>query len=384
MTASSDQRILGASLEELRATRTSVKWRYFPPDVVPVWVAEMDARPCEPVVAAVTEALARGDTGYTWAPPYARAFARFAGRRWGWEPDPETALVLPDVMIGVAELIHALTAPGDAVVISPPVYDSFFGFIASTRRRLVTAPLTDQGRLDHAALAGAFADAGPGAIYLLCSPHNPTGTVHTADELTELAVLADRCGVVVVADEIHGPLTHPGATFVPYLTLPASQAGIALVSASKSWNLAGLKAALAIPGARAGATLGRLHEVVRHGANHLAVIAQTAAFTDGEPWLDRVRDELVENRALLQSELARLLPQVTLTPSEATYLAWLDCRGLGLGDDPAARFLARGRVGLSSGRAYDPNARGYARFNYATSPAVLREAVARMAAAAAA
>ncbi len=371
-------RILGASLDELRATRTSVKWRWFPQDVLPVWVAEMDARPCEPVVDAVTAALSCGDTGYGWAPPFAAAFADFAGARWGWQVDPDHALVLPDVMIGVAEIIHALTNPGDAVVISPPVYDSFFGFVESTRRRLVTAPLDTSGRLDMASLDRAFRDAGAGSIYLLCSPHNPTGTVHSAQELTELATLADRHGVLVVSDEIHAPLTHPGVTFTPYLSLAAAQRGIALVSASKSWNIAGLKAALALPGTGARATLGRLHEVVRHGANHLAVIAQTAAFRDGGPWLSQVTGELADNRALLGELLARELPQVVIHPSSATYLAWLDCRLLGLGDDPAAQFVARGRVALSSGLAYDPTAVGFARFNYATSPEVITEAVSRM------
>ena len=374
-------RILDASLDELRATRTSVKWRFFPQDVLPVWVAEMDARPCTPVVDAVTAALSRGDTGYGWAPPFAAAFADFAGERWGWQVDPDDALVLPDVMIGVAEIIHALTKPGDAVVISPPVYDSFFGFVESTRRRLVTAPLDADGRLDMGALAAAFVDAGPGSIYLLCSPHNPTGTVHTADELSALATLADRHDVLVVSDEIHAPMTHPGVTFTPYLSLGAARRGIALVSASKSWNIAGLKAALALPGPDAQATLGRLHEVVRHGANHLAVIAQTVAYREGGPWLAQVTAELAENRTLLGDLLARELPTVVIHPSSATYLAWLDCRALGLGDDPAAQFVARGRVALSSGLAYDPAARGFARFNYATSPEVITEAVTRMRAA---
>lgn len=371
-------RILGQSFDELRATRTSVKWRFHEPDVLPVWVAEMDARPCDPVVEAVTAAIARGDTGYSWAPPYARAFAAFAERRWGWSVDPEAAMVVPDMMIGIEELIHALVPPDGAVVISPPVYDSFFGFVHATRRRLVVAPLGGDGRLDADALERAFADAGAGAAYLLCNPQNPTGTVHAAGELTMLARLADAHGVQVISDEIHAPLVMPGTPFVPYLAAAGSERGVALASASKAWNLAGLKVALVLPGEGARAVLARLPEVVRHGANHLAVIAQTAAYEAGEPWLDQLLGELVENRALLERLLADALPEIVIHPSAATYLAWLDCRALDLGDDPALVFRTRGRVALSSGPTYGAPGAGFARFNYGTSPEMIAEAVRRM------
>lgn len=371
--------ILDASLDELRATRTSVKWRRFPADVLPVWVAEMDARPCPTVVDAVTEALGRGDSGYAWPIVLAEAFADYADASWGWRPSPDHAMAVPDTMIGIEELIHAHTEPGGAVVVSPPVYDSFFGFVESTGRRWVGAPLTPTGRLDPAALQRAFIEAGPGAVYLLCSPQNPTGTVHTAAELTILAELADHHDILVISDEIHAPLVHPGVRFVPYLSVPGAGRGIAVVSASKAWNIAGLKVALAIPGEDAVATLASLHEVVGHGANHLAVIAQAAAYTHGRPWLAQVNAELADRRALLEELLAYHLPSVLVAPSSATYLAWLDCRALRLGDDPAALFLSRGRVALSSGHWFDPAATGFARLNYATSPTVLEEAVRRMA-----
>lgn len=371
--------ILGESWQELRTTRSSVKWRLFDPDVLPVWVAEMDARPCEAVVAAVTRAVAVGDTGYGWDALLVDAFSDFAARRWGWAVDARRTLLLPDVMIGVAEVLRVL--PGDAVVLSTPCYDSFHGFVESVRKRPVLAPLGSDQRLDLDVLEQAFVDAGPGAAYLLCNPQNPTGTVHTADELAAVARLADAHDVHVVSDEIHAPLTRPGVTFVPYLTVPGSGRGTAVVSASKAWNLAGLKAALAVGGAE-NTVLGQLHEVVTHGANHVAVQAQTAAYFEGEAWLDRVRLELEDRRALLEGLLADHLPEVVVTPSEATYLAWLDCRALGL-EDPAAHFLEHGRVALTSGLRYDPqDGAGWARFNYATSPSVLEEAVRRMAAAA--
>ncbi len=375
--------IFHGTVDQIRARHSSVKWRFHPADVVPVWVAEMDAEPCRPAVDAAARALADGDLGYGWYPPLIDAFRDFAERAWGWRPRAAGTVVVADVMTGIAELIHALTPPGGAVVISPPVYDSFFGFVASTRRRLVTAPLDPRHRLDLDALDVAFREAGRDAMYLLCNPHNPTGTVHAPDELAALAALADRHGVTVVSDEIHAPLVHDGAVFTPYLAVAGAERGITVTSASKSWNLAGLRAALVIAGADAGPAVAELHEVVRHGAQHVAILAQTAAYRDGGPWLAAAHAELERNRALLTALLADHLPRVRVTPAQATYLAWLDCRDAGLGDDPAAVFLTRGRVALSSGLMYDPAAgHGFARFNYATSPDVIREAVARMARAA--
>lgn len=370
--------ILGESLAELRATRTSMKWRGYPPDVLPVWVAEMDARPCPEVVDAVTAALRRGDTGYAQLSAFAEAFTGFATRRWGWDPDPRTGFAVPDVMIGIEELLHACTPPASPVVLSPPCYDAFYGFVASVGRRAVLAPLGPDQRLDLEALATAFGQAGRGAAYVLCNPQNPTGTVHSADELRALARLADEHDVLVISDEIHAPLVQPGVTFTPYLALPEAARGIAVVSGSKAWNLAGLKAAIAFAGAEAGPLLGRLHEVVTHGAHHLAVIGQTAAFSRGERWLDQLLGEIAARRAQLEALLAERLPQVIATPASSTYLAWLDCRGLGL-PDPAAAFLERGRVALSAGSSYDPAATQWARFNIGTSTAVIDEAVARMA-----
>lgn len=372
--------IFRGTVDDNRARHTSLKWRFHPQDVVPVWVAEMDAEPCPAASEAAIRAIRHGDLGYGWPLPLAEAFTDFASAQWGWRPNAARTVVVADVITGVSELIRVLTPPNGAVVISPPVYDSFFSVVQSTRRRLLTARLSADGRLDLDALESTFADAGSGSVYLLCSPHNPTGTVHTADELRSLAQLAHRYGVRVLSDEIHAPLCHRDGHFVPFLSLPDAQEGIALTSASKTWNLAGLRAGLVLPGDDARAAVGELHEIVRHRAQHVAILAQTAAFRDGEGWRAVARAELARNRELLASLLAQHLPRITIHPSDATYLAWLDCRELGLGQDPAAVFLARGRVALSSGLMYDPcGGHGFARFNYATSPEVIREAVTRMA-----
>jgi cystathionine beta-lyase len=377
--------LLRAGEAELRRDRTSVKWSAYPDDVLPVWVAEMDVDPCPAVVRAVTDAVGRGDTGYGWAPRYAAAVARYAADAWGWQVDPAATMVVPDVMIGAAELLRMLTDEGGPVVVSPPVYDSFFGFVEAIGRRRLDAPLDEEGRLDPQALAATFREAtsrGERAAYLLCNPQNPTGTVHTRAELEVLAALAEEHGVRVVADEIHAPLVDAGGpAFVPWLTVAGAERGLSVFSPSKGWNLAALKSALALAGPAAVDDLRGLHEVHTHGSSHLAEIAHVAAMDEGRDWLARLLPELAANRALLGRLLEEHLPQVRWRVPSATYLAWLDCRGLGLGDDPAAVFRERGRVALSSGPSYGADAgRGFARFNLATSPEVVEEAVRRMAA----
>ncbi|MGP4110988.1 MalY/PatB family protein [Streptomyces sp. 4N509B] len=364
-----------------------MKWRTYPEDVLPLWVAEMDVPLAEPVVEAVSAALAIGDTGYPVGPVYAEAVDAFARRRWDWRVPAERTAIVPDVMLGIVEVLRLVTGPGDAVVVNPPVYPPFYWFVTHADRRIVPAPLGEDHRLDPAALEAAFREAtadGRPAVYLLCSPHNPTGTVHTAEELTTVATLARAHGVRVVADEIHAPLVLPGARHVPYLSLPGGSDAFSLVSASKAWNLAGLKAALAVAGPEAAADLARMPEEVGHGPSHLGILAHAAALRDGVPWLDAVLGGLDDNRALLADLLAQHLPEVAYRQPEGTYLAWLDCRRLGLGDDPAEVLLARGRVALSSGVPFGVGGEGHVRLNLATSPEVITEAVRRMAAAVAA
>lgn len=395
------------TLAELRR-RTSVKWRAFAPDVLPLFVAEMDVAPCEAVVDAVTAALRAGDTGYDVGTTYGEAYARFAERRWGWTSDPATTRTLPDVMLAIVEVLRVLTAPGDAVVVNPPVYPPFYGFTANEGRRVVDAPLGPGGRLDLDTLEQAFADAtgaaangrGPGsgrrAVWLVCNPQNPTGTTHTPAELAAGLVLADRYGVRVVADEIHAPLTrpgldgHPATSHTPLLTLPGSDAAVAIVSASKAWNLPGLKAAAAVGGPAAADDLRRIPEEASHGVQHVSVLAHVAALDHGGEWLDAVRAGVERNAWLLADLLAEHLPGVRYRPGEATYLAWLDCRGLdgatvaapddarSPARDPRGWFLDRARVALEDGRRFGPGGQGHVRLNLATNVDVLTEAVERM------
>jgi cystathionine beta-lyase len=378
-----DNPLVGPGLERLRERR-SVKWRLYDPDILPLWVAEMDVVPAEPIQRAVADAMASGDTGYPWAADYAEALSAFAAERWGWEPDPATMELVPDVMLGLVEVLKLVTDPGAAVVVSSPVYPPFFQFVTHLGHRVVEAPLGEDGRLDLAALERAFAEAtrdGRRAAYLLCNPQNPTGAVHTRAELTAALDLAHSAGLRVVADEIHAPVVHAPAAFTSVAALPAGSRAIALMSASKAFNLAGLKAAVAVPGPDAAADLARMPEEVSHGASHLGVIAHRAAYLEAGPWLDALLAGLDANRRLLATLLAEQLPEVGYRVPDGTFLAWLDFTALDLGDDPAAVLRERARVALHPGPGFGHGGAGHARLNFGTSPDILREAVQRIAAA---
>jgi cysteine-S-conjugate beta-lyase len=396
------------TIEQLRE-RTSVKWRAHPEDVLPLWVAEMDVPLAEPIADALHTAVDRGDTGYAaGARAYAEALAGFAARRWGWDAlEVDRTAVVPDVMLGIVEVLRLVTEPGDTVVVNPPVYPPFYAFVTHADRRVVEAPLDGSGRIDREVLGATFASArrtSRRVLYLLCNPHNPTGAVHTADELAEVAALAREHGVRVVSDEIHAPLVLDGATFTPYLSVDGAEDAFAVTSASKAWNLAGLKAGLVVAGSAAADDLARLPEEVGHGPSHLGVLAHTVAFEDGGPWLDALLAGLAANRDLLGRLLVEHLPEVCWVPPEGTYLAWLDCRALGPDEaggadgaggaggaggadgagiaselaGPARAFLDHARVALSSGHVFGTGGAGHVRLNFATSPAILTEAVTRM------
>lgn len=371
------------TLEQLH-TRTSRKWRTHSPDVLPLWIAEMDVQLAAPIADALHTAINIGDTGYSHPGNLADALIGFANAQWGWAIDPAATMQMPDVMRGIVELLGLVTDPGDAVIVTTPVYPPFFTFPANAGRRVVRAPLSLDGRLDPAALERTFTiETGEGrrAALLLSNPHNPTGTVHTRSELAAVLELAARHEVRVIADEIHAPLVLPGAVFTPLLTLPGSERAFSILSASKGWNLAGLKAAIAVAGPAAITELRTLPESVAIGASHLGAIAHAAAFRHGADWLADLLAGLDANRALLADRLNDLLPELSYTPPEATFLAWLDCGVLarrGITTQPSTFFLAHARVALNPGHAFGDNGTHHVRLNFATHPDILDQALNRL------
>lgn len=371
-------------LEKLRQ-RTSMKWRAFPDDVLPLFVAETDYPLAPPIAEALAAAIRNSDTGY--APPTSdlpEAFATFAASRWGWTVDPAQVWTTTDVGVAIVETLRRVTKPGEGVIINPPVYFPFFDLVAESGARVVEVPLAggiDEGwSLDLDGIERAFRDGA--RAYLLCNPHNPVGRAHSVDELRAVADLAAKYGATVVSDEIHGPLTYPDAVFTPFLSVSdaARHVGVCVTAASKAWNLAGLKCAVMVTaGGPNQPIVGTMPDEVYWRTSILGLKASTVGYREGSAWLDGILTSLDANRRLLSSLLAERLPAVKYRMPEATYLAWLDFRALGWGDDPAAHALEHAKVALSNGPPFGTQGRGFARLNLACSPETLTEAVARLA-----
>lgn len=371
-------------LAELRA-RTSEKWREYPADVLPLFVAETDFPLAPTISSALRRAVDRGDTGYVASrTPLASTYSDFALRRFGWQPDPARMRSTADVSMGIVEILRRVTRPGERVVVTPPVYPPFYDLVSEAGAEVERVPLRHTGsswELDLDGIREAF-ESGATAM-LLCNPHNPTGTVHDRDALTALAELAEEFGVSVISDEIHAPLAQPGAGFTPFLHTgaAAAAAGYAVVSASKAFNLAGLKCALMVTASDATTAVVRgLPVEVEWRTGQFGLLAAVAAFTEeSDPWLDGLLRTLDANRVLLHDLLATRLPAARYRIPDAGYLAWIDLTALGWGDNPARRILKEARVALHFGPAFGEEGRGHVRLNFGTSPEILTEAVERIA-----
>ncbi|MEA1261697.1 aminotransferase class I/II-fold pyridoxal phosphate-dependent enzyme [Microbacterium sp. STF-2] len=371
-------------LAELRE-RSSEKWREYPADVLPLFVAETDFPLAPAISTALQRAVEIGDTGYVASrTPLAESFAAFANRRYGWDPDPARMRSTADVSMGIVEILRRVTQPGERIVVTPPVYPPFYDLVAEAGAEVERVPLRDTGtgwELDIDGIRAAF-DDGATAI-LLCNPHNPTGTVHDRDSLAALAELADEYGVAVVSDEIHAPLAQPGTGFTPFLSVSdaAQRVGYAVVSASKAFNLAGLKCALMVTADDAtSAVVRRLPVEVEWRTGQFGLLAAVAAFSEeSDEWLDGLLRTLDENRVLLEDLLAARLPGARYRIPDAGYLAWIDLSALEWGDNPARRILKDAKVALHFGPSFGAEGAGHVRLNFGTSPEILTEAIERIA-----
>ncbi len=375
---------LELDLETLRAHRGE-KWRRYPEDVLPAWVAELDFALAAPIRAAVESALQHHDLGYPRAASDTQVPSAFAQRmrdRYGWEVAPERVELLSDVVQGVYLALDRFTAPTEGVVVQTPIYPPFLSALEETGRTLVDNPLrpgADRYELDIEGLRRT-ADART-RMLLLCNPHNPTGRVLDRAELAALAALAEERDWVVVSDEIHADLVYPGATHIPFASLGPEAAArtVTLTSATKAFNVPGLRCAVAAFGSAA--LQDRFNEVPHHqrgGLGSLGMQATVAAWRESQPWLDRVLEALLDRRNQVKGFAVEHYPAFDYRLPEASYLAWLDCRSFDLRPTPYRFFLDHARVALSPGEVFGAAGSGFVRLNFGTSRALLSEILSRM------
>lgn len=379
--------VFDALTEHALRSGGSLKWTQYG-QAIGAFVAEMDFGTAPAVTRALHDAVDRDRLGYLTASDaaeMARACAAWYARRYGWEVPAAWISPLPDVIAALQAAIEHFTPAGGAVVLPTPAYMPFRAVPGLLGRELVEVPMVEvQGTPTYDLEAVERALRPGGRLFVHVNPHNPLGRAFTADEQLALADVVERTGARVFADEIHAPLVHAGAVHRPYAALSAATAQhtVTATSASKGWNLPGLKAAQLLLSNEDDAAhweqVGFLHV---HGASTPGVLAATAAYDHGGEWLDRIRAYLDGNRALLGRLLADRLPQIRHRTPEATYLAWLDCRELGLETSAGEFFLERAGVALVDGPECGAPGAGHVRLNFATPRAVLTTIVDRMAAA---
>ena len=369
-------------------SRGSFKWTAPGPDGLGAAVAEMDFGAAPPILDALAGLSATANFGYLPPPladELAAACAEFMARRYGWLADPADIHPIPDVIKGLELAITQFSRPGSPVILPTPAYMPFLIVPEFLGREIIQVPMLDDGTgfftFDLDGIDAAF--RGGGHLLIFCNPYNPLGRVFRADEMAQLTDLVDRRGGRVFADEIHAPLVYPGQRHIPYAATSETAAGHTLTatSASKAWNLPGLKCAQVILTNEADrqhwADMGMF---ASHGASNPGVVANIAAFRHGGAWLDEVIGYLDDSRRLLDSLIRRHLPGVRYRPPDGTYLAWLNCTALDLPQSAGELITSRARITVVDGPAFGTGGAGAFRFNFATPQPILAEMVEQIAA----
>jgi cystathionine beta-lyase len=371
---------------ERRGTGSS-KWSKYPPDVLPLWVADMDFPSPEPVVRALRERVDHGVYGYgpqLETTELSEVFADRLQKRYGWRVSPEALVMIPGVIPGFNVACRMLASPGEGIAMQTPLYPPLLRVPGNIGLRFDEVPLARDtgGRYSVDLEAFAAAIQPDTRIFLLCNPHNPVGRVFTREELAGIAEVCLRRGLAIVSDEIHCDLVFSGHRHLPIASLDPAIADrtITLMAPSKTFNLAGLKCSLAIipdQALRERFVAARLDLV--QTTNILGYTAALAAYRDGQPWLDDLLRYLEGNRDALDRHVRANLPGLSMVAPEGTYLAWLDCRAARLpGNDPFTFFLERGKVAFNDGAAFGTRGQGFVRLNFGCPRVLLEQGLERM------
>jgi cystathionine beta-lyase len=344
----------------------------------------MDFPTAPKIKAALTDMVERSDTGYLGPfPELFDAFANFAAKRWGWQVDTKQMRMATDVGVGIVEIMRTLIKPGEKVMLNSPVYENIWRWISEVHATTIDTPLSEDNlsyKLDLAAIEKEYQNGVK--VHILCHPHNPVGVIFSKDQLSDLADLAKKYQVVILSDEIHAPLTYDAKSFTPFLNVSqnAKEVGITITSASKSFNLAGLKCAFIITDSiKLQERINVMPPAVTWRASLFGAVASTAAYAESVDWLDGVLITLDQNRKLVEKLIATKAPAIKYRIPDFGYLAWLDLSALTLGEDPAAVILEKGKLAVNGGVLYGPKHKSFVRLNFGTSPEIITEAFDRLA-----
>ena len=371
----------GVPLSKLQ-TRTSEKWTGFAPDVLPMPVAEMDFELAEPIRDRLIEMLNNSDTGYMGETGHLNHhFAEFAYKYWNWIIEPDQFFLCSDVGVGMIEMARTIVSTGEKIMVNSPVYLNMFNWIRELKCVIVDAPLNKDDMnysLDLSAIEDGYKDGVK--IHFLCNPQNPTGTVHTREELVALADLAKKYDVYIFSDEIHAPLVFNESVFTPFLSVSdaAREIGVCVTAASKTWNLAGLKCAFIITESeRMNAFAKAMPQSVRFRASLFGAHAAAVAY-ECTDWLEALKETLDRNREFLYVQLQRKLPKAKYRIPNCSYLAWIDMSAYDLGENPTETILKRGRLALTPGYLFGAHCNQFVRLNFATSEEIIAEGIDRI------
>jgi cysteine-S-conjugate beta-lyase len=366
-----------------RRNTDSMKWRRYPEDVIPLWVADMDFAVSEPVVRALHERLDHKILGYSLPPGELKSVIRERLKRlYRWDVREEEIVFAPGMVTGLNVAFQAFAQPGDGVLVQPPVYFHFLNDPVLHRRVLndpSLVPVGDTYGIDFGAFEKSITERT--RLFVLCNPHNPVGRAYRVQELEKLAEICLSRRIPICSDEIHCDLLYPGYRHIPIASLAPEIADrtITLMAASKTFNLAGLSCGFAIiPNQRLRSTWETFCQGLIPRVNIMGHVATLAALKDGQEWLDQVIAYLTANRDFLVRYIEHHLPSIRMARMEATYLAWLDCRNSGIPGNPFDFFLREARVALNDGREFGKGGEGFVRLNFASPRKILTEALERM------
>jgi cystathionine beta-lyase len=378
----SDIKITVPALAKLQA-RMSEKWRAFDPEILPMPFAVMDFELAQPIKEILTTLISNSDAGYLGKiPELPVALSQFAQLRWQWKVDPSQVKIAPDVGVGVIEIARLLINPGEKILINTPVYYNFYNWIMELRCEVVDAPLKEENlqySLDLIEIEKCY-QAGV-KLHILCNPHNPVGSLYSKSDLQHLAELAMRYKVIILSDEIHAPLVYSENTFSPFLSVSdtAKEVGFAFLSATKAFNIAGLKCAQIVAQSEKNlATLNSIPAAVHSRASLFGAVASAVAYKDCYDWLDAMIRELDSSRYYLKELIEQTNLPIGYRVPDCSYFGWLDLRGAHLSGDFAQHFLDKGKIAIAPGNFYGPTGAGFIRINFATSRELIHDAMTRI------